>query len=76
MNELPFLPIPLPLKLGAEITYENKKYKVICLSRNETDKFKECEIKIETVERSLLRKPAKYAIHKEPGGPVRMWPIK
>ncbi|MBA7712840.1 hypothetical protein ES703_121830 [subsurface metagenome] len=73
MSELPFF--PLPLKLGAEIQVENKKYQVVCVSRNETDKFKECEIKIESVER-FLRKPAKHAIHKEPGGPVRMWPIR
>ncbi len=73
MNELPFLPI-VP-KLGVEIQIGTKKYQVTSISRNETDKFKECEIKIEPVEH-FLRKPTKYAIHKEPGGPVRMWPIK
>ena len=72
MSALPFLPIP---KLGVNIEYKNKKYRVVSISRNETDKFRECEIKIEPVER-FLRPPAKRAIHKEVGGPVRIWPIK
>ena len=73
MNELPFLPL-IP-KLGIEIQIGTKKYQVTSISRSETDKIKECEVKIESVER-FLRKPTKHAIHKEPGGPVRVWPIK
>lgn len=73
MNEVPFLPIRL--KLGAEIQHETKNYRVVSISRNETDKFQECEIKIETVER-FLRKPTKHAIHKDPDGPVKIWPVK
>lgn len=73
MNELPFLPI-VP-KLGLEIQVGTKKYQLTSIIRNETDKFKECEIKVELVER-FLRKPAKYAIHKEPDGPVKIWPVK
>ena len=73
MSELPFLPF-LP-KLGVEISVGTKKYQVTSINRHEIDKFKECEIKIESVER-FIRKPSKYAIHKEPNGPVRMWPIK
>lgn len=73
MNELPFLPL-IP-KLGIEIRIGTKKYQVTSISRSETDKIKECEVKIESVER-FLRKPTKHAIHKEPGGPVRVWPIK
>ena len=72
MDELPFLPI-VP-KLGAEIQIGTKKYRVISISRSETDKFQECDIKIERAER-FLRKQAIYAIHKEPGGPVRSWLI-
>ncbi len=73
MNELSFLPVKL--RLGAEIQHETKNYRVVSINRNETDKCQECEIKIETVER-FMRKPTKYAIHKEPGGPVRIIPIK
>ena len=69
MNELPFLP-----KLGAEIQIGSKSYRIVSVSRVETDKFKECEIKIERAKR-LLRKDAIFAIHKQPGGPVSMWPI-
>ena len=72
MEELPFLPI-VP-KLGAEIQFGNQKYRIVSISRHETDKFKECEIKIERVGR-FLRPEAKYAIHKEPDGPVRKWLI-
>ena len=72
MNELPFLPI-VP-RLGAEIQIGTKKYKIISVSRDETDKFKECEIKIERAGR-FLRPEAIYAIHKEPNGPVRKWLI-
>ena len=73
MTELPFLPI-VP-KLGVEIQHGTKKYRVVTITRHETDKFEECQIKIEQVER-FLRKAARYAIHKEPDGPVRMWPMK
>ena len=78
MSELPFLPI-LPklgaeIKLGAEVQHGTKKYIVRSVSRHETDKFKECQIKIERVKR-FLRGEAIYAIHKEPDGPVRKWPI-
>lgn len=72
MDELPFLPI-IP-KLGVEINIGTKKYRIVSVSRDETDKFEECEIKIERIER-FLRSDAVYAIHKEPGGPVRRWPI-
>lgn len=72
MNELPFLPI-VP-KLGAEIQIGTKKYRIVSVSRDETDKFKECEIKIERAGR-FLRKDAIYAIHKEQAGPVRKWLI-
>lgn len=72
MNELPFLPM-VP-KLGAEIQIGTKKYKIISVSRDETDKFKECEIKIERAAR-FLRPEALYAIHKERGGPIKKWLI-
>lgn len=72
MNQLPSLPIDV--KLGADIQIGIKKYKVVSISRSETDKFKECEVKIERVAR-FLRKDAIYAIHKEIGGPVRHWLI-
>lgn len=73
MSELPILPI-LP-KLGVEIQYDNKKYTLVSVSRHETDKFEECQIKIESKKR-FLRGDAKYAIHKEPDGPVRIYPVK
>lgn len=78
MDELPFLPI-IPklgaeIKLGMEINIGTKKHRIVAISRDETDKFEECEIKIERIER-FLRSDAVYAIHKEPGGPVRRWPI-
>ena len=73
MSELPFFPIAP--KLGVEIQIGPKKYILNSIIRNETDKFQECEIKIEAVEH-FLRKPTKYAIHKEVGGPVEMWPIR
>lgn len=73
MSELPFLPV-VP-KLGIEVSIGTKKYRVLSISRQETDKFEECQIKIERVER-FLRKDARIAIHKEPGGPVRQWSLK
>ena len=72
MNELPFLPaVP---RLGAEIQIGTKRYILVSVSRHETDKFEECQIKIERVDR-FLGGEAVYAIHKEPGGPVRKWTI-
>ncbi len=73
MSELPILPILL--KLGAEIQYGTKKYTLVSVSRHETDKFEECQIKIESKKR-FLRGDAKYAIHKEPDGPVRIYHVK
>lgn len=72
MSELPFL--PLVPKLGAEMQIGTKKYRILSISRDEVDKFKECEIKIERAER-FLKKDRIYAIHKEPGKPVKKWPI-
>ncbi len=66
--------LPITPKVGAEIQLKGQKYIVVSTTRHETDKFEECQIKIERAKR-FLRKDAIYAIHKEPDGPVRLWPV-